>query len=117
MVYQRIMLLKNRKKYQIQFQTQVFRASEGDNLRGVLLKNKLSPHNGAAVYFNCKGFGTCGTCALEVKGNVKSKSSIEKIRLSFPPHKEDNGLRLACQIKVKSDLTLVKHEGFWGENN
>tara|TARA_B100000795_G_scaffold39827_1_gene26217 strand:+ start:35745 stop:36080 length:336 start_codon:yes stop_codon:yes gene_type:complete len=109
-------LLRDKKKYQIQFQTQEFEASEGDNLRNVLLKNKLSPHNGAAVYLNCKGFGTCGTCAIEIKGNVNSKSSIEKVRLRFPPHKADAGLRLACQIRVNSDLTLLKHEGFWGSH-
>ena len=110
-------MLENKKKYQIQFQTQEFEASEGDNLRDVLLKNKLSPHNGAAAYLNCKGFGTCGTCAVEIKGDLNHKSSIEKLRLNFPPHKAKGGLRLACQIKVKSDLTLVKHKGFWGENN
>jgi ferredoxin len=111
---QRATLTDRKKKYRIQFKNQEFDASEGEALRNVLLKNKLSPHNGAATYLNCKGLGSCGTCALEITGDVNPKTKVEKLRLNFPPHKPENRLRLACQIKVNSNLKLVKHGGFWG---
>jgi ferredoxin len=41
-------------------------------------------------------------------------TAFEKWRLSFPPHRSENGLRLACQCKVLSDLTITKHGGMWG---
>ncbi len=106
---------KLKKTFTIQFKNHEFEASEGSNLRKVLLKNNVSPHNGNARYLNCKGLGTCGTCAVEITGETNSKTNLEKFRLNFPPHKTENGLRLACQIKVCSNLKLIKHDGFWGE--
>ena len=87
----------------------------GDNLRRVLKRNGLPPYNGAARYLNCRGLGTCGTCAIQIKGEVSPKTRVEKWRLNFPPHQEADGLRLACQCIVEGDLELVKHGGFWGE--
>jgi len=87
----------------------------GDNLRSVLKRNGLPPYNGSARMLNCRGLGTCGTCAVEIKGKVSPKTGVEKWRLNFPPHKEANGLRLACQCKVLGDVEVKKHDGFWGE--
>ena len=88
----------------------------GARLRDVLLDAGLSPHNGQSQWFNCKGFGTCGTCAVEViEGEVGPKNRREEWRLDFPPHQADSGLRLACQIRVEEDLVIEKHPGFWGE--
>lgn len=99
----------------IYFRQQAIPCQEGNNLRKVLLKAGLSPHNGNAQWFNCKGMGTCGTCAVEITGSVSDKTKVEKWRLNFPPHKESDGLRLACQCKVKGEeLHLTKHQGFWG---
>jgi len=39
----------------------------GTTLRTALLLNGLSPHNGRAQLINCRGLGTCGTCAVEVR--------------------------------------------------
>lgn len=88
---------------------------EGANLRKALLKAGLSPYNGAAHQLNCRGLGTCGTCAVAIEGRVNEKTKIEKWRLNFPPHREERGLRLSCQVKVLGKLNLTKHEGFWGE--
>ena len=88
---------------------------EGENLKHVLKRNGLPPYNGSARWLNCKGLGTCGTCAVEIKGEVSPITKVEKWRLNFPPHKEEKGLRLACQCKVLGDLEVKKHEGFWGE--
>ena len=86
-----------------------------ENLRKVLIKNELSPYNGIAEFLNCRGLGSCGTCAVKVVGEVSPITKIEKLRLNFPPHKFSNGLRLACQCKVVGDLQVTKQLGFWGE--
>lgn len=91
-------------------------ASEGENLRQVLLKNGYLLHNGKAQLLNCMGLGTCGTCAVAIEGKVSALTDIEKFRLSFPPHKPENKLRLACQCKVLGDLSITKYGGFWGQN-
>jgi ferredoxin len=102
-------------KFHISFKGKTWAVEAGSNLRSALLKEGMSPHNGAAQWLNCKGLGTCGTCALDIEGDLSPLNAREKWRLNFPPHKEANQLRLACQIKVQSDLQLQKHAGFWGE--
>ncbi len=104
------------REYIIHFQGRELRCPEGMNLRSFLLQSGLSPHNGAARQINCKGLGSCGTCALEIEGEVSEKTAMERWRLNFPPHQESSGLRLACQCKVRGDLKLRKHPGFWGQH-
>lgn len=100
----------------VKFKGQTLEIQSGQNLRKALLKKGLSPHNGNAQWLNCKGFGTCGTCALEIiEGEAKPMNMVEKWRLNFPPHILESGLRLACQHRVEGDLVLKKHPGFWGE--
>ena len=98
----------------ISFSGQTIECSEGANLRRVLLKAELPLYNGIARTIHCRGFGTCGTCAVEIEGKVTGKTSVEKWRLGFPPHQSDSGLRLACQCKVLGDLTIKKRKGMWG---
>ena len=60
----------------------------GTILRTALLKAGLTPHNGQAKTVNCKGIGSCGTCALKItKGNVapKERGLKENVRLNMPP--------------------------------
>lgn len=98
----------------IKYQGQEIEVANGTNLKKALRQANLSPYNGASGILNCKGLGTCGTCAVSIKGEVTPKTSVEKWRLNFPPHSKENGLRLACQVKVMSDLVIEKHPGFWG---
>ena len=100
----------------VRFEGHAIPCEVGDRLRSVLLKAGLSPHNGKSQQLNCRAFGTCGTCAVAVTGEVSPPSPREKARLGFPPHRVDAGLRLACQTKVLGDLEVVKHEGFWGQH-
>jgi len=82
-----------------------------------MLREGVSPHNGRARLLNCKGFGTCGTCAVAIEGPVAPPSSREKLRFRVPPHRPDSGLRLACQVEVGTDeLVVRKHPGFWGQD-
>jgi len=97
------------------YRNQQITVKNGVNLKNALKKANLSPYNGSATYLNCKGLGTCGTCALEIKDKISAKTAVEKWRLNFSPHQKSNGLRLACQVKVMGDLFIKKHDGFWGQ--
>ena len=101
----------------VEFRGETIECESGATLRDVLLEAGESPHNGRAQWVNCRGFGTCGTCAVEiVEGEVGEKNAREEWRLDFPPHDSSDGLRLACQIQVEEDLHVRKHPGFWGQN-
>jgi ferredoxin len=92
--------------------------SQGQNLRRILIDNGLTPHNHESKYINCKGLGTCGTCAVHILGALNGKMNpIEKIRLSLPPFHSKHKLRLACQINVTSNIEVTKGDGFWGEKD
>lgn len=100
----------------IQFEDTEIECEAGANLRDVLREADLPVYNGRSKYLNCRGHGTCGTCAVEIDGEVSEPTTIEKTRLSVPPHDPDSGLRLACQTTVESDLVVTKHDGFWGQH-
>ena len=99
---------------EIRFNGESVRCEEGANLRKVLLDSKLPLYNGIAGTIHCRGFGTCGTCAVEISGQVSETTAVERWRLSFPPHRNGSGLRLACQCKVMGDLEIKKWNGMWG---
>lgn len=90
-----------------------FPAIEGETLRtAALRRGVVSPHNGRSQLINCRGLGTCGTCAVLVQASSKPggiqpiKPNLqERIRLSLPPHgpgiaSGDEGLR---QVKKDDD--------------
>ena len=88
----------------------------GVTLRAALLHAGRSPHNDGAAVVNCRGLGTCGTCAVEIVGEVSPPTRLEEARLRFPPHQGGPGrLRLACQVKALGDLQITKRDGFWGQ--
>jgi ferredoxin len=99
----------------VEFEGTEIDCEEGAILRDVLLAAGESPHNGRAGTVNCFGHGSCGTCAVEIEGNVSEPTVRERARLSVPPHDPDDGLRLACQTRVLGDLSVTKHGGFWGQ--
>ena len=104
----------------IEFAGQVIECERGENLRRVLRQAGLPLYNGISSAIHCRGLGTCGTCAVEIVGDVTSKTAVETWRLGFPPHSEERtkdlagALRLACQCTVQGDLKLTKHDGMWG---
>ncbi|MEM9189833.1 MAG: 2Fe-2S iron-sulfur cluster-binding protein [Myxococcota bacterium] len=105
------------RKATVRFGDEVFDVEVGERLRDALLRRGHSPHNGQARWLNCKGFGSCGTCAVRLSGAVTpvSLGAMEHWRLSFPPHEPARGLRLACQVRVDGDLEVEKLSGFWGQ--
>jgi ferredoxin len=88
----------------------------GAVLRDVLLEAGETPHNGASGSLNCRGHGSCGTCAVDVSGAVTDPTRRERLRLRVPPHDPDSGLRLACQTRVLGDIDVEKFSGFWGQH-
>ncbi|AXG06986.1 (2Fe-2S)-binding protein [Haloplanus rubicundus] len=97
----------------VTFEGERIQCETGARLRNVLLDAGHSPHNGPTA-LSCHGLGTCGTCAVEIEGAVAEPTARERARLDFPPHTAERGLRLACQVRVTDDLTVTKHDGFWG---
>lgn len=87
----------------------------GSNLRQILIQNGINLHNGNAAIINCRGIGTCGTCAVLVEGEVSEVNWRDKTRRSLPPHDPTRNLRLACQTQVLSDVKVTKFNGFWGQ--
>ena len=106
-----------------------FEATDGEVLRTACLRRGLvSPHNGNARLINCRGLGTCGTCAVEIEGGTPGdesppieptqRNNVENLRLHFPPHgsgDQSPKLRLACQVQVRGDIVVTKRKGFWGQ--
>lgn len=99
----------------VRFEGRATECAVGTRLRDALLDAGLTPHHAAVTILNCHGLGTCGTCAVEVHGAVTEPTAVERWRLSFPPHRTDGGLRLACQCRVLGDVEVVKHGGVWGQ--
>lgn len=89
----------------------------GANLRKVLLEGGIALYNGNAAWINCRGIGSCGTCAVEIDGEVSEANWRDRARRSLPPHSPDRPLRLACQTQVLGDLRVTKYNGFWGQGS
>ena len=100
----------------VTFRGEEIECEPGAILREVLLDADRSPHNGRADLFNCRGHGSCGTCAVAVTGAVSDRTGRESTRLSVPPHDPEADLRLACQARVEGDVTVEKYPGFWGQH-
>ena len=101
------------------FKEKIIEIDSEHTLRSQLIEANLSPHNGKSTWLNCKGLGTCGTCAIKIiHGTCTEPTPREKWRLNFPPFKNglSNGFRLACQTRLLTDGVAIKGTGFWGEN-
>jgi ferredoxin len=104
-------------------QGNTFECPQGANLRRVLLHHDVALYNGQATLINCRGIGTCGTCAVVIDGEVSPMAWREQARLGLPPHSADGQRpafrghrprRLACQVQVLGDVQITKYDGFWG---
>ena len=98
-------------------QGKTFECASGANLRQVLLENGIDLYNGQAKLINCRGIGSCGTCAVAVEGEVSTANWKDKARRSLPPHNIEKNRRLACQTKVLGDVRVTKFDGFWGQGD
>lgn len=99
----------------VRFEDKEIEAPQGAILRKVLKDAGLPIHNGGSKNLNCTGLGTCGTCCVFIEGEVSPKTKVETWRLGFPPHKNEAGKRLACQVRIQGDIKVRKGKGFWGQ--
>ncbi|NJK38333.1 MAG: (2Fe-2S)-binding protein [Oscillatoriales cyanobacterium RM2_1_1] len=95
-------------------QGKIIECDRGANLRRVLLDHGVNLYNNQASLINCHGIGTCGTCAVELEGDISELGWREQGRLSLPPH-IGSSRRLACQVRVEGDVAVNKFNGFWGQ--
>jgi ferredoxin len=100
---------------QVTAQGKNFTCQTGANLRQVLMDNGVDLYNGNAKFINCMGIGTCGTCAVQIEGEVSAANWKDIARRSLPPHQRSRNLRLACQTEVLGDITVTKFTAFWGQ--
>lgn len=86
--------------------------AEGENLRKVLLRNGISPYVGKDKILNCRGFGLCGTCRVEVvdgKGAPAMTPMEEGALVGLIPFYGrliPKNVRLACRIAVTKDMAI-----------
>jgi ferredoxin len=102
---------------QVTAQGKNFTCETGANLRQVLMDNGIDLYNGNARIINCMGIGTCGTCAVQIDGEVSAPNWKDIARRSLPPHQRSQNLRLACQTQVLGDITVTKFTAFWGQGS
>jgi len=100
----------------VSYQGEEIECEKGDVLRDVLQKAGLSVYNGKSAQLNCRGMGSCGTCAVKVDGEVSEPGTKETARLWLPPHHPSHDVRLACQTRVEGDVEVQKGRGLWGQH-
>jgi ferredoxin len=94
---------------------------EGSNLRKEAMKAGIQLYTPVYRYLNCRGNGACGSCRVLIKSgmeNVTGKGFIEKANLTLHPiasfaaigHEDE--MRLACQVKVNGDCSVVTQPAF-----
>ncbi|MBA4422461.1 MAG: hypothetical protein C0390_05080 [Syntrophus sp. (in: bacteria)] len=89
-------------KYKVSFQPDdvTVEAGDGDNLL------ELARESGVAITAACGGDGVCGTCKVIIeKGEVDSLPGMQLDADEFA-----QGVRLACQCRVKGDLVVAVPE-------
>lgn len=88
------------------FEQTTFPVGEHANLRKAMLLRGINPHVYHSKLLNCRGFGLCGTCVVEIAEgmeNLSPRTRREKFWLKGAPPT----FRLACQCQVKKGQVTV----------
>jgi len=80
-------------------QKKEFEVQGGSPLLGYLTQN------GVGISSSCGGRGTCGYCKVRVSSGAGQILPTEELFMSRQEKAE--GMRLACQVKVKNDIAIV----------
>ncbi|MBE9174200.1 (2Fe-2S)-binding protein [Synechocystis salina LEGE 06155] len=67
----------------------------------------LTPEN-SPILFGCRT-GLCGTCLVKVVGKIPPPEAEERELLAILAP-DDAQARLACQIKLKGDITIKSYQ-------
>lgn len=87
-------------------------AEDGENLREAALRAGVQLYRSWHVLANCKGKGKCGSCRVEVSdpGAFKPVDRTGAEHRFLDKHFSDQTTRLACQISVCSDVSVLTQE-------
>ncbi len=72
----------NLKMPKILAQGKTIECKQGSNLRKILLQNSINLYNDGTKVINCRGIGSCGTCAVKVEGEVSAANWRDRTRRS-----------------------------------
>ena len=79
----------------------------GENLRELVIREKLQLYGLKGLLGNCSGVGQCSTCFVSVEGGNKNSlspiTSVEEEKLKNRPE----NWRLACQTLIKSSAVIL----------
>ena len=79
----------------------------GENLRELVIREKLQLYGLKGILGNCGGVGQCSTCFVSVEGGAKNSlsplTSVEEEKLQNRPE----NWRLACQTLIKSSAIIL----------
>ena len=79
----------------------------GENLRELIIKERLQLYGLKGILGNCGGVGQCSTCFVSYEGENKNSLSpvtiVEEEKLKNRPE----NWRLACQTLVKSSVIIL----------
>ena len=79
----------------------------GENLRELVIREKLQLYGLKGILGNCGGAGQCSTCFVSVEGGSKNSLSpltnVEEEKLKNRPE----NWRLACQTLIKSSAVIL----------
>ena len=80
---------------------------QGENLRELVIREKLQLYGLKGLLGNCSGAGQCRTCFVSVEGGNKDSlsplTSVEEEKLKNRPE----NWRLACQTLIKSSAVIL----------
>ncbi len=88
---------------------------EGANLRKEAMKNGVELYSGPYRYVNCRGFGVCCSCRVQVdegEENLTKPGLWERLHMLINPFGffsklgSEKPMRLACQTRVKGDCKV-----------
>ena len=81
--------------------------NSGENLRELVIKEKLQLYGLKGILGNCGGVGQCSTCFVSVEGGTNnSLSPLTEVEVEKLKNRPDNW-RLACQTLVKSSAVIL----------
>ena len=79
----------------------------GENLRDVVIREKLQLYGLKGMLGNCGGAGQCSTCFVSIEGGASnSLSPMTAVELQKLKSRPDNW-RLACQALVNSSAVVL----------
>ena len=79
----------------------------GENLRDVVIREKLQLYGIKGMLGNCGGAGQCSTCFVSIEGgSANSLSPLTEVERQKLKSRPDNW-RLACQTLVKSSTVVL----------